>query len=488
MKITPHNGQADLPLMTTSASYESAGRSGSSSALSRRTFLVSSGLAAAAVGTVGHGGFQRAAGATLPVVPAMRSDRLAWGWGMCTHYNFQKATYGHEVALTDLLLDLGVRHIRGILSPGMAAQRYGFQRLAAAGVRVECLMGTRSDGNTLAMARQVVNRRLDEIVGFYGGAASGVFAGLEGCNEPNNDGVPASTWVAQTRNLSQAIWEESRKRPETANIPVVGPALARPIGAGASTVEADYRALGNISPWTDFGNIHVYPHGNSPSDDLDRFMTAARVAYPDGERFHTTEGGYFNALKYTGGANPVPEDVNAKYAPRHVMEQVLRKNRRFFAYEFLDDPDLSNSERESSFGYVRTPSLDPSSWTVKPQYTAMKNFLALFDDRGESFRPLGLRMVASGGGADYRSVLVQKRSGQHYLCMWRDVDLYQWDVPSSTGTYLPVTAQTITISLQNAKPVVTYQPSTQAGPVSSLGTVATFTVQLSGELVVAQIG
>ncbi len=457
-------------------------------ALTRRRFLTASGLAAAGVAGRGVSGVSSAAAAGLPLVSALQSDVLADSWGMCTHYNFQHSTYGDEVALTDLLLDLGVRHIRGRLSPGLAAQRYGFQRLAAAGTKVEAVMGERSDGMTLAGARNIVNRKLDEIAGFYGGAASGVFSGLEGCNEPNNDGVPPLTWVAQTRNLSRALWEESRKRPATAGIPVVGPALARPVGRGSSTVEADYRALGNMSPWTHYGNIHVYPHGSSPSDDLDRFMAAARPAYPDGERFHTTEGGYFNALAYSGGANPVPEDVNAAYAPRHVMEQVLRGNRRFFAYEFLDDPDPTNADRESNFGFVRTPGVDPSTWSVKPQYTAMQNFLRLFSDPGPSFSPRGLPVMVSGEGADYRSLLVQKRSGKHYLCMWRDVDLYEWDVPTSTGRYLPVTAQTVTVELSDRAPVRMYRPSTKPEPVRSLRPRTTFSAKLGGELVVAEIG
>lgn len=454
--------------------------------LSRRGFISGS-LALAATGVGVSPRAYALSPAALTVVDARPADTLANAWGVCTHYHFQKATYGAEVALTDLLLDLGVRHIRELLAPGMAAQRYGYQRLAAGGTQVESVMGVRGDGNTLTKARDVVNRRLDEITGFYGGIAGGLFAALEGCNEPNNDGVAADIWVPQTRRLSRAIWEESRKRPQTARIPVVGPALARPIGAGASTIEADYASLGNMSPYTDFGNIHVYPNGNSPSDLLDQFIAGARQSYPDGERLHTTEGGYFNALNYTGGANPIPEDVSAKYAPRHVLEQVIRGNRRFFGYEFLDDPDPSNSDRPSNFGYVRTPSIDPSTWSVKPQFSAMKNFLRLFSDRGASFTPTGLPLSVSGTTADYRSLLVQKRSGEHYLCMWRDVDLYDWDVPTSTGTYLDVTAQTVTVQLGSTAQVTVYRPSTQADPIRTIAPSTSFTVKLGGELVVAQI-
>ncbi len=457
------------------------------SALSRRTFLMSSGLAVAATGARPLAAYGAAAQA-LPVMNARPSDLLANSWGMCTHYHFQKTTYGSEVGLTDLLIELGVRHIRELLVPGLAAQRYGYQRLAAAGTAVESLMTQRPDGRTLTNARRVVNRRLDEIVGFYGGAGGGVFSALEGCNEPNNDGLPVRTWVSQTRRATRALWEESRRRSQTARIPVVGPALARPVGAGSSTIEADYDAVGNLSGWTNFANIHVYPHGTTPSDDIDRFMAAGRQAYPNGERFHTTEGGYFNALNYSGGAHPVPEDVAAKYAPRQVLEQVIRGNRRFFSYEFLDDPDPSNSERESSFGYVRTLSLDPSTWSVKPQFNAMKNFLALFSDRGPSFSPTGLRLAVSGTGPDYRSLLVQKRDGSHYLCMWRDVSLYRWDVATSTGSHINIEPQDVTVQLVVRAPVDMYRPSTKAPPVRTLPPRTSFQVKLGSELVVAHIG
>jgi hypothetical protein len=452
-------------------------------ALNRRSFFAYGGAAALAMGAPVH-----LLGTTLPVQPALMSDTVVDSWGMNTHLNWQHSVWGDEVAVTDLLLALGVRHIRALISPRMAAQRYAFQRLAGNGCQVEALMGDRVDGATLTKARAVVNSRLDEIVNFYGGSASGIFSALEGCNEPNNDGVPQATWVAQTRNLSQAIWEESKKRSGTSSIPVAGPGLARQVGVGVPTPEHDFMAVGNLSPWTDYANIHVYPRGNRPSDEIDRFMAAARQAYPSGQNFHTSEGGYFNAMAYTATISPpTPEDVTAVYAPRHVLEHVLRGNHRFFSYELLDDLDSNNSLRDNNFGYVRTPSLDSTTWSLKPVFFAMQNFVALFSDRGSSFTPTGLPMSISGGGSDLRSILVQKRSGTHLLCLWRDVDVYKWDRVNRTGSALPIDPAPMIVTLQTPADVAVFQPTDSPDAVQTYSSTTSVAVPLTGQLVVLEI-
>ncbi len=483
--MPPHFARAIPSLVPDLAGSSSPQRR---STLSRRTFLATTGLAAIAV----QGRTQGAFAAATPVARrAIRSDRVVDSWGINTHFNWQHGVWGEEVFATDLLIELGVRHIRGFVAPRLKAQQYALQRLAASGCRLEAQMAARVDGDTLATARAAVNYRLDEIVNFYGGWNSGVFSALEGCNEPNNDGVAEATWVSQTRNITQAVWEESKKRPSSAPIPVVGPGIARQVAPGgdAPTPEHDFAVLGDLSPWVDYGNIHVYPRGNAPSDEIDRVMAAARQAYPGGEIYHTTEGGYFNAMNYTATVNPpTPEAVSAVYAPRHLLEHVLRKNHRFFTYELLDDPNPNNDARENNFGYIRTPSLDPSTWVRKPAYYAMKNLLALYADPGIKVTPVDLPMALSGGGSDFRSVLVQKRAGQYLLAIWRDIDIYKWDRFSCTGAMLPITPATITLDLATAAPLSVFQPTQSPDAVSSYAASTSLQLPLSGEVVVVQIG
>ena len=435
-----------------------------------------------------------AVGATgLPLVPARRAESLADAWGMNTHYDFQTTEYGDEKRITDLLLDLGVRHIRNRYKPGIPALRYGFERLAANGCRVNAICGVFNDPSQPSMGQL-----MDSIVAEYGSRAAGVFSSFEGINEPNNEDI---AWVEETRRMQAQLWEARSARAATSSIPVLGPALARRVGGidkyGMTNDERtrlDYQQLGDLTAFCTRGNIHVYPDDASPSDEIDKFMSWASAPY--GSRpLSCTEGGYWNHLgaggtnvikNYTGGARAVPEDIAALYTPRHVCEHFARGN-ELFTYQLMDQVNSADSDRGAHFGLVRP------DYSLKPAFAAMRRFLGLVGDRSgsfatPSFTPTGLRHRVSGQSADYRSLLLQRSTGTHLLLMWRDVKLYDYNVNTHTGTYLKVTPNTVTVTLENAAPVKLHQPSTRTGPTSSLASATSFKASLAGELVVAEIG
>ena len=110
---------------------------------------------------------------------------------------------------------------------------------------------------------------------------------------------------------------------------------------------------------------------------------------------HCSEGGYFTALDSTGIGNPVSEDTQATYAPRHLMEYVLR-GMKFWQYELMDDPDPTGCDREKNLGMVAVGSTSPSTWRPKPAFAAMKDLLAETTDPGPAYtpRPLQMRSMA----------------------------------------------------------------------------------------------
>jgi hypothetical protein len=414
----------------------------------------------------------------LPLVRARPSESLADAWGINTHFGFQITRYGDEQRVINALLDLGVRHIRDRYKPGVDAVYNGFSGLAAHGVQVTATCGVFNDPSQLSMAELMA-----AVVHEYGSAARSVFHAFAGINEPNNDGLP---WVAQTRRMQQALWRAAKSHTETSGIAVLGPPLARRIDgadygmANDERTARDFARLGDLTEYCDIGNIHVYPGDGPPSNDIADFMSWSAAAFGALETY-CTEGGYWWAENYAGGSEPVPEDVAGVYAPILLLEHYIRGN-KFFSYQLIEDPDPTQSLREDSFGFLR------ADWSPKPQYLAMQRLLRLIGDPGPPFRQSGLRMSLTGGDADVRSVLLQKRNGTFYLCLWRtDTPLYDWDTKTHSGRYLRVNPTTVRVTLGAPAEASLYWPATQTAPARTWTSTTSLSVPLRGELAVVEI-
>lgn len=401
------------------------------------------------------------------VMRAVPADRLADYFGVVAHLNFDKSVYGHQPAVVDKLLELGARHVRTRLVPAMDEVRRSMRALAEHKCRVNAtcqLFGDRGQPSNRELMRDVVR--------YFGGDARSIFSSFEGMNEPNNDGVP---WVDLTRSTTIELWRQAKSHRATRDIPIIGPALA-----DTWTLKQDYQRLGDLTSYTDYGSIHLYPRGTSPSILINEHSRYARATYGR-QPLVCTEGGYNNALNQNTG-RPVPEAVAGVYAPRHLLEHFIRGN-RFFRYELLDDVDANRSDWESNFGLVGVGSGHPSRWRNKPAFKAMKNLLAVVSDRGPSFNPSGLSLSIQGGGDQLRTVLLQKKNGTHYLCLWRDVTIYD----PATRRHLDVAKRRVHVSLKRAASVAVLEPSTQRDPTRQLGSTRRLSLNLDGDLQIVQI-
>lgn len=441
--------------------------------------------------------------AQIPVMSARQAQDAVDAFGMNTHITFQGAgdTNSYEVETVDRLLTLGVRLVRQRLAIGSAPLRASIKRLHDAGVQTILPMLSLSECPSLTAARAQANAYLDEIGNNPAVYKISMIQAFAGPNEPNGDQPTDAQWAQKTRWAMQATYEETRKRAAFAGVLIQGPPLSKPVGARVAAgqtwqqvLTADAAAVGNLSPWVDRADAHIYPgekdpgNGGPPAD----FLTILAGMYPAGEPFCISEAGYFNATdddhgrNYTGGSRPTPETVTAIYAPKHPLTYLALGHGPLVAYEFLENQppyaDTDQGTRESTFGYIYTPSLSPATWLPKLQFTAMQRYLARFSDPGVPFTPTGLRLRITGGPADLRSLLFQKRSGAWVLALWRAVDLYDYDVPAGAGTYLNPAGVTVTVDLAEALTVKTWQPSVQAGPVETLGEVASFTQNFGKQL------
>jgi hypothetical protein len=234
--------------------------------------------------------------------------------------------------------------------------------------------------------------------------------------------------------------------------------------------------------YVDLGNIHVYPKGQTPGQDIDRFMAYERQVTGDLPMV-CSEGGYFTAMDYHGGAFPTPEDVCAVYMPRLFMEHWIRGNRRFYIYELLDDYDPDNADRESSFGLLRVTGPDPSSaWTPKLQYHAVRNFVRILADPGPPVAPHGLRLGISDVPG-LKASLVGKRDGSWWLLLWREVTSYD----PVHRTRLHPAPLTVTVRFPQRHRVRLYRPTSSPSPTQSFDRATTVRIPVGEELVIAQI-
>jgi hypothetical protein len=408
----------------------------------------------------------------MSMVPARPAESLADAFGVVAHLHFRQSSYGDVEGVVEAVDALGCRHVRSRLSR-LPSATAGFRALAALGVKTEAVCGALGDPETMQSIMARVASEHDD--------PASVFSGFEGINEPNNKGRP---WVEETR---RKIIELHGARGQTGleQIPIVAPALARVNGGGVEggNTRGQSLALGDLTEWVDRGNIHVYPRGLVPSADIDAFMTYQRAVCGD-LAIRCTEGGYFSAQNYVGGAYSTPEEAVRQYLPRMLLEHWVRGNERFYCYELLDDPDPEQSDREAAFGLISVSGSGPTaSWRLKPRFTAMRNLLTLLGGSSPRPAPTGLLMSLGQCPPEVSSVLLGKGDGSFLLCLWRDVAVYD----PRTGKLIEPESVAVRVRLAARSALSVYQPSSSSGAVRTIAAADTIDVSLAGELVVLAI-
>ncbi len=343
------------------------------------------------------------------------ADALVDAFGVVTHLHFAGSPYADHDAVLRWLGLLGARHVRNRLAP-QADVLDAFARMATQGIDVQAVCGALGDEQSMDLLMDTVVRRYPD--------PGAVFSAFEGINEPNNDGVP---WVAETRQKTIEL-RRARDARGLGGIPLVAPSLARVTAGGVEGADtlAQAASLGDLSAYVDFGNMHVYPRGLPPSEDIDYFARCAALV--SGSRpVMCTEGGYFTAVDYQGGAFPVPPAVSAAYTPQMLLEHWNAGTARFFRYELFDDPGLGDVDREAAFGMVGSLDLAGAALNVpKPDFVTVRRLLAACADPGPAFTPPPVQMSLRGPD-DLRSALFARRDGTLVVCVWLDRPIYDPD-------------------------------------------------------------
>lgn len=361
------------------------------------------------------------AGQSIPMVTeaAASSDAFVDSIGLNAKFDNEYSTYGtHFAQVKNLLVDLGVRHLREAMSWNYSGYFTMMKELAASGIRASYL--------TQLKTTQSQVQQFPSLVG-------NSFELYEAPNE--QDDVGNANWLPQCRAFEQTLYGWVKSNPATARFPVLGPAI---VG------RTDIISLGNLSAYLDYGNLHDYfnvfnpgtpgwggtypPYGGYGAIDYN-----VNLAHVIGgtKPVISTETGYG-----TIAGNPLTLDyrTDLRYMTRLFFEQFNGGVSRTYSYEFLDD----GSGLFNNFGIVQ------SNLVPKPAYYGLQSIISVLKDPGSSFQTTPLTYQFTGFINSVHHTLMQKRNGQYVLAVW--LELPGWVTAGNVGGDIIVPGQTITLT------------------------------------------
>ena len=381
--------------------------------LTRRTVLSAAAVTAASTAFVGASSTFASAG-TLPLVKPVWSERVRQSYGVCAHPNFQKTVYGGVGAWSLQLQTMGAAFFRGKYTPGLPSTLQMVERCRALGIQWLMLVAPEDWSMSEAELKRTLLHIRDH--------AADVCIGIEGINEPNHnrDGSRVRTdWAPAAVAYQRIIKEFVEATPSLSHVKVISPSLMLytpdPYGDHLKLARA------GVTNFIDRAGLHSYPGGHRPDNNLDERLRWVNETFGP-VRTWITETGYTTALNSRTGHRPAPPDVAALYAPRAVLEGFSRKCKTI-RYEMLDDPNPTNTAIESNFGLLECPQLDPSTWTLKPEFTTMKGFLASLKDTLPTRHVRRVPLVVDAP-ADVKWLLTERSNGTHSLLAYRNASVY----------------------------------------------------------------
>jgi hypothetical protein len=351
--------------------------------------------------------------------------------GINTHLSYSNTSYGSDwPKVLAALKSMHVRHIRdGYYSwPAGNAMYTEHQQLHQAGIDCDYVVGT-----TIPTPDQVATFK--DLAGDMGY--------LEAPNEM--DDQKGSNWATVLHQDLPALYQAG----ESSHVPVLGPSLV---------YKQSYVTLGDVAADMNYNSLHIYFGGRNPGStgwgngdaeghrygSIPWWLDNADVDAPHVPSF-VTETGYIANPKIT--PYTLPQDVEAKYAQRTLLEMFNAGIPRSYFYELLDEV--------SSPGYgMMTTSLQP-----KLAFTAVANLLGLLEDPGRSFIPGALSFTLSGSTTNVHQLLLQKRNGTFYLVLWIEASGYN----PATNVATPVPAQNTELTFSDATVQALYTFNDQGG-------------------------
>ena len=392
----------------------------------------------------------------------MRAAELLDTFGVNTHVN--SAPYDDTLRITAALDYIGFKNIRQS-SPIDDGSYSGILALGQAGARIDLIIngggpvdlaGAMHNVYTLAPYLNAVEN-VNEAAIFPIG-----YAGLKG--------VDAA--VALQKDLYTAV----RSTPSLDNVPVYSFTIG-----GADP--AAYPAIGDLSAYTDYANIHAYPpQGLRPIFVIHAAIDGGRTDAPS-KPVVLTETGFYTLPNGVGWGG-IPESLQASYLLDEVLDEAAAGVSRTYLYDLLDDgADPNGTNQEAHFGLFHVDG------SAKLSATAFHNLTSILSDgspAAANFPTSAFSFTATGVPYDYtgNTLLIDKSDGSHVVAVWNEEQL--WD----TDRLTPIAAQHFptTVDLhQNYETVLVFDPLVGSVPVQTLHDVSRVDVDLTDHPFLIQV-
>lgn len=374
---------------------------------------------------------------------ALMADSVADAPGINTHINYLRTIYdtGYASIVKPRLLELGIRHIRDNPGGDSDAKTKGrYIELARSGVRLLLCTWNTSDQDI-------------DYVKSLNGSGVQVVEAIEPPNERDN--AWGSSMPAQMRSYMLALYARYKSDPATRDITILGPSFAN-TKESARRLQA---AFSDAAKYMDCANVHSYcgrdPEGSGGGGygiSLSEALTRQRMGST--KAVWASENGY-KMSRSSNGHPAVTQRAAAKYVPRQILSHMLRGAPRLYSYQLLN----TNSEDFALLNSNGSPRL---------QFSALKNFVALFKDPGAAFVPDKLTYTLSGVSTGIQQMLFQKRDGRFYLALWQSV--LSSSLTSSDSGIRDVEPARRPLTLNLGTKIASariYEPSFSASPVRS---------------------
>ncbi len=269
-------------------------------------------------------------------------------------------------------------------------------------------------------------------------------------NEQNND--------ARDPAWGQAIYSLAHPL----GIPVYGPSF----GLGATPAQ-----MGDQSTSLDFGNLHDYSGGHSPTPSLVQGEMQAMQAVSAGKPIVATEFGNYTMLDGSQGVDP---NTQAIYTLRQYFEHLADGIDTSYVYDLYDDHAESSTDYADHYGLINNDD------TYKPAATALQYVTALIGTGSAgTVSPLRFAFDPSDQTSDLRYLTIEKADGTYDLVLWRDGDIWN----PSTDQPISVSPHTIHV-LGNFNPWVAYDPIQGAAVANGNGAA---TLSIGADPIILQV-
>ncbi|UJR11740.1 hypothetical protein I4U23_015921 [Adineta vaga] len=357
----------------------------------------------------------RIVGGSITVFPA---DSFVESIGVNTHWAYANVYTNNYTELRNKLGESGIRYVRD------RAHRTIFNRANdlydSFGIKTNMLTARWKPGSWPApLDPTQIDAELNDIKNF----ALAATVAIEAPNEYDLAHGPDPDWVGSIKNYSILLYNKAKADPLLKKLPVIGPSF--------TTFEA-YNIVGNSDSFIDYGNQHFYywtywPGFPGYDSNGTRSITwyldyLAPQQSPSGKIVQGTEAGHTNYIQVGG----LSEEADGKYMARIFAEFFRRGIYRTYKYELVDQ---ALPDREGFFGLLR------NDLSEKHAFRAMKNLIAILNDKGPSFTPSTLNYTLTGSMNNVRQLLFQKRNGDFYLMFWTEIS--SWDVSKKVNLYPP---------------------------------------------------